>query len=180
MTSISTAVTETSHLYQLEFLQESNSPYESLLIPWAVVLDGEMVVQPSDATMPASGTTDELYITSNSSYSAIWFSVPNGTYSYSILPVFSLGSEQSGNVTIDGSNVQVQVYAFVRAMGCSSSSILETASSALVTPNVTTTTQASSSVPSWAYALMAILLVAGLAVGYVVRVTHRRSQVEGR
>jgi len=119
-TSSRSAVTSTltSHLYQVEFIQESNCPYGSWLIPWGVVMNHQTVVQPSNATLPLSYAANRL--TDNSTYSTIWVSLPNGTYTYSILPNDPLGSEQSGNVTVEGSNVVVQVYAFVTSMGCSS------------------------------------------------------------
>jgi len=111
--------TLSSHLYQVEFIQESDCPYGSWLIPWGVVISYQMVVQPSNATLPLSYATSRL--TSNSTYATILFSLPNGTYNYSILPNDPLGTEQSGNVTVDGGKVAVQVYAFVTSMGCSSS-----------------------------------------------------------
>ena len=110
--------TLTSHLYQLEFIQESNCHYGSWLVPWAVVINHLTVVQPSNATLPLTYAASRL--TSNSTYSTIWFSLPNGIYTYSILPNNFSGQEQSGNVTIDGSDVVVQVFAFITAMGCSS------------------------------------------------------------
>jgi hypothetical protein len=109
-----------SQLYQVEFSEESNCFYGSWFIPWGVDLDGQTVVQPSNATLPLSFNGAPL--TSDGNYSAIWFSLPNGTYSYTILPNDPLGSAQSGNVTVDGSDVTVQVYAFVEAMGCSTTS----------------------------------------------------------
>jgi hypothetical protein len=74
-----------AQLYQLEFVQESNCPYGSWLFPWAVVLNNStMVVQPSNATLPL--TYSGTHLTSNSNYSTIWFSVPDGTFNYSVLP----------------------------------------------------------------------------------------------
>jgi hypothetical protein len=115
--SNSTTSSGMSSLYQLEFVQESYCPYGSWLYPWGVMLNGETLTQPSNATVPPSVTA--MHITSDSNLSIISFSVPNGTYSYTILPKSSLG--QSSNVTIDGSNVEVQVYAFITAADCSSS-----------------------------------------------------------
>jgi len=110
----------TSLQYQLEFVQESNCPYGSWLIPWAVTIDHQTVTQPPSASPPLSYSASRL--TGNSTYSTILFSLPNGTYNYSILPNDPLGTEQSGSVTVVGSNVVVQVYAFITAMGCSSTS----------------------------------------------------------
>lgn len=233
-TSVSTSATGTSHLYELEFVQESNCPYGSWLIPWAVVVDNETLVQPSNATVPTPSSYTDSRLTSNSSYSAIWFSVPDGTYNYTILPDNFYGAVETGTATIDGSNVEVMVYAFITAMGCSSSTTTVTTTSATVTPTLTstqtivvtttitatsyatltpnstvtssafitvsapgatttvfatvtvtlpitttatttvlgptaTTTHTSPSVPVWAYAVMVILLFAGLAIGYVMK-----------
>jgi hypothetical protein len=112
--------TLTSHLYQVEFIQESNCPYGSWRIPWGVVMNHQTVVQPSNATLPLS--YDASRLTGDSSYSTIWLSLPNGTYTYSILPKNIFGQEQTGNVTVDGSNAVVQVYAFVTPFGCSTTS----------------------------------------------------------
>jgi len=126
ITSTATSVSTTtqaegsSRLYQVEFSQESNCPYGVWVVPWAVVLNNQTIVQPSNATLPllrsTNGTSDDFDI----NYSAIWFSLPNGTYSYTIFPKNFYGQEQSGNVTIDRSDVVVQVSAFITAMGCSS------------------------------------------------------------
>ena len=66
--------------------------------------------------MPLSYSTSRL--SSDSSYSTIVFSVPNGPYNYTVLPKNFYGVEQSGTVTVDGSNVEFQISAFVTAMGC--------------------------------------------------------------
>jgi hypothetical protein len=83
-------------------------------------LGNQTIVQPSNATLPLS--YDGSHLTGESNYSTIWFSLPNGTYSYTIIPNDPLGSPQSGNVTVDGSNFVVQVYAFGEAMGCTTTS----------------------------------------------------------
>jgi hypothetical protein len=108
-----------SNLHQLEFVQESNCPYGSWVYPWGVTLNGATLTQPSNATLPLSYSNARL--TSNSSYSTISFSVPNGVYSYAVVPTGFAG-KQSGNVTVSGSNVEVEVWSFITAMGCSSSS----------------------------------------------------------
>ena len=123
----------TSQLYQLEFAQESNCYYGSWLLPWAVVLDNStVVVQPSNATLPL--TYSGTHLTSDSNYSTIVFSVPNGTYNYAIVPNDPFNPEQSGNVTVDGSEVQVQVGEFITAMGCSSTT---TTTSSTITATAT-------------------------------------------
>ena len=108
----------TPHLYQVEFMQESNCPYGSWLVPWAVMIGHQIVAQPPNATLPLSYGAARL--TGNSTYSTIRFTLPNGTYAFSVLPSNALGQQQSGNVTADGTDVIVQVYAFVTSMGCSS------------------------------------------------------------
>lgn len=133
----------TSQLYQLEFVQESNCYYGSWLFPWAVVLDNNtVVVQPSNATLPVTYGEGSL-LTSDSNYSTIVFSVPNGTYTYAILPKDPFNGEQSGNVTVDGTDVQVQVGQFITAMGCSSTTTTTSSTTSSVTTTIlvaTTTT----------------------------------------
>ena len=84
-------------------------------------LDNQTVVQPSNATLPLSYANTHL--TSSGNYSDIWFSLPNGTYSYTILPKNIFGQEQSGNVTINGSGAVIQVYSFVTPFGCSTTAV---------------------------------------------------------
>lgn len=117
-TSNVTRGNESPRLYQLEFVQESNCPYGSWLVPWAVMLDDHTVaVQPPNVTLPLSYVA--AHLTSDSNYSTIRFSVPSGTYDYTILPKNFYGVEQNGTVTVNGGNVEVQISAFVTAMGCS-------------------------------------------------------------
>jgi hypothetical protein len=140
----------TSGLYRVKFLQESNCPYGSWLVPWAVAINNQTVVQPSNATLPLSYNGTRL--TGESNYSAIWFSLPNGTYGYTIIPNDPMGSAQSGQVTVNGSNLMVQVYAFITAMGCSSTTTVAGANPAVATVTVTTTltTQASKATTTYA------------------------------
>jgi hypothetical protein len=119
-TSRTVTETTTSELYQVEFLQGSNCPPGSWLVPWAVVLNGQTVVQPSNATLPLSYNGSRY--TGDSNYSAIWFSLPNGTYNYTILPKNSLGNEQSGSLTISGNGAVIQVYSFSAPFGCPTTS----------------------------------------------------------
>lgn len=130
-----TTTNGTSQLYRVEFIQESNCPYGVWLVPWAVVMNNQTVVQPSNATLPLTYAATRLSY--NSTYSTIWFSVPNGTYGYSILPNNFYGQEQHGNVTVDGSNVQVQVTAFITAMGCTSTTTV-VGTTVTVTETITT------------------------------------------
>ncbi|MDG6978152.1 MAG: hypothetical protein JRN58_03665 [Nitrososphaerota archaeon] len=103
----------------MEFSQESNCPVgPGWLFPWGVVLNGETLTQPSNATLPVSYTG--AHLTSDRNYSIISFFLPNGTYSYTIVPTDPFSREQSGDVTVDGSRIDVQVWSFITAMGCSS------------------------------------------------------------
>ena len=139
----------TSQLYQLEFVQESNCYYGSWHYPWAVALDNTtIVVQPSNATLPLAYDEATGVPYSDINYSTIVFSVPNGTYSYSVLPKDPFNPEESGNVTVDGSGVQVMIGQFITAMGCSSTTTTSTstASSATATVLVATTTTVVSTV----------------------------------
>lgn len=116
---VSSFLKSTYVFYQLEFVQESNCQYGSWLVPWGVVLNGQTImVQPSNATLPLNYTS--AHLTGDSNYSTISFSVPNGSYNYTILPNNFYGARQSGIATINGSNVRVQISAFITAMGCSS------------------------------------------------------------
>jgi hypothetical protein len=129
----------TSQLYQLEFVQESNCYYGSWLFPWAVVLDNStVVVQPSNATLPL--TYGGTHLTSNSNYSTIVFSVPNGTYNYAVVPNDPFNPEQSGNVTVAGSDVQVEVGEYITAMGCSSTTTITSSTSTLTATILVATT----------------------------------------
>lgn len=131
-------INETSKLYQLEFVQDSNCPYASYHLPWGVVLDNSTtIVQPSNASLPLASDSQTSVSGSDSNYSAITFSVPNGTFSYTIIPKDPFNRIQSGNVTVDGSDVQVGVWEFVTAMGCSTTTTTST------TSNTTTTITAS-------------------------------------
>jgi len=107
--------------YGLEFVQESNCPYGSWLVPWAVMLNNHTVgIQPSNATLPLS--YGGAHLTSDSNYSTIWFGVWNGTYDYTILPKNIWGEEQNGTVTVNGGSVVVQISAFITPFGCSTTS----------------------------------------------------------
>ena len=110
--------TQTGTLYEVEFTQQQPCPYGGgWTYPWAVVLNDQTVVEPSNATL---GVSEGTIAHNDVNYSAIWFSLPNGTYSYTILP--STYFEQSGNVTVADSGTVILVYPFLLAEGCSSTS----------------------------------------------------------
>jgi hypothetical protein len=158
----------TSQLYQLEFVQESNCAYGSWLFPWAVVLDNStVVVQPSNATLPL--TYSGTHLTSDSNYSTIVFSVPNGTYNYTIVPNDPFNPEQSGNVTVAGSDVQVEVGEYITAMGCSSTTTSTSSTAATITvvstyisTSISTTTNSTA-----LYGVAAIAVIFIVVTGYL-------------
>jgi hypothetical protein len=114
----SVVATQTGTLYEVEFTQKQPCPYGGgWTYPWAVVLNNQTVVEPSNATLGVSEGAIAHY---DVNYSAIWFSLSNGTYSYKILPRTYFG--QSGNVTVADSGAVIQVYPFFLAEGCSSTS----------------------------------------------------------
>jgi len=93
-------------LYEIEFTQQGECSPQVWLAPWGVVLNSQTIIRPSNATLPLS---ENSFAASPSyvNYSAIWFSVHNGTYSYTVLPTAFL--MQSGNVTVVGKDVVVEV-----------------------------------------------------------------------
>jgi len=102
----STTTLTSGKMYEVEFTQPGECSPEVWLAPWSVVLNSQTIVRPSNATLPLSENSfsaSPSYV----SYSAIWFSVHNGTYSYVVLPTAFL--MQSGNVTVMGKDVVVEV-----------------------------------------------------------------------
>ena len=97
-----------SRLYEVEFTQQGVCSPKVWTAPWAVVMDKQTIAQPSNAMLPLpeSGSTA---LSSYENYSVIWFSVRNGTYSYSILPQAFL--QRSGTMTVDGMDTTVVVQA---------------------------------------------------------------------
>jgi hypothetical protein len=172
-------INETSKLYQLEFVQDSNCGYASYHLPWGVVLDNSTtVVQPSNASLPLAYDSQTSVSHSDSNYSTITFSVPNGTYSYTIIPKDPFNRIQSGNVTVDGSDAQVEVWEFVTAMGCTTSTAtITTINGAISTSSTTATTTiistyVSTSIPTTSnstalYGVAAVAVVFIIATGYL-------------
>lgn len=108
-TTVSSSGQQASRLYELVFNQTgffcSSVAYAS---PWAVSLNNKTtIVEPASATAPIQESGVEEYSPSFKNTSVIIFSVPNGTYSYTILPksVF----QQSGNITVSSSDQVVRV-----------------------------------------------------------------------
>ena len=158
----------TSQLYQLEFVQESNCYYGSWLFPWAVVLDNStVVVQPSNATLPL--TYSGTHLTSDSNYSTIVFSLPNGTYNYTIVPNDPFNPEQSGNVTVAGSDVQVEVGEYITAMGCTTTTSTSSTAATITVVSTYISTSISTTTNSTAlYGVAAIAVIFIIATGYLV------------
>jgi hypothetical protein len=160
-----------SRLYQLEFVQESNCPYGSYLFPWSVALDNStVVVEPSNATPPVTWGA-ESHLTSDVNYSAIVFSVPSGEYNYSIAPTNPFSREQSGSVTVAGSDVQVEVWAFITAMGCDSTTSTPSAMATTTVVSTYVSTSVSTSISPTTnsaalYGVMAVALIFVVATGY--------------
>jgi len=102
----STTSMTSGKLYEVEFTQPGACSQDVWLAPWAVVLNSQTIVRPPNATLPLS---ENSFADSPAygNYSAIWFSIRNGTYSYTVLPKAFLG--QSGNLTIAGKDTVVEV-----------------------------------------------------------------------
>jgi len=97
-----------SRLYEVEFTQQGVCSPRVWTAPWAVIMDKQTIAQPSNATLPLSENSFKAE-PSYGNYSAIWFSVLDGTYSYVILPQLAL-PQHSGNVTVDGVDTTIDVH----------------------------------------------------------------------
>jgi hypothetical protein len=95
-------------LYEIEFVQQSACPGGYWLAPWAVILNNQTIVRPSGAELPLSESGFQAQ-GNFENYSVISFSVPNGTYSYTVYPENFLG--QTGNLTVNGDDTVVEVHA---------------------------------------------------------------------
>jgi hypothetical protein len=165
-----------SRLYQLEFVQVSSCPYGEWKLPWAVVLDNDtVVVQPSNAPVPLTWDGDSNYTVSGpfSNYTTISFSVPNGTYNYSILPTSPFGdTNQSGSVTIKGSDIQVEVSQFTSVMLCTTSTTTATYTSSTTATITVVSTSISTSIYTTTnstalYGVAAVAAIFIIATGYL-------------
>ncbi len=96
-------------LYDILFNQTFFCPqgpgfYGEIAIPWAVTLGNNLTItEPSGAIV---GTA--VAATSNLRYSLIAFSVPDGTYNFTVYP--SGFNIQSGSITVNGEDVAVQLH----------------------------------------------------------------------
>lgn len=94
-----------ARVYEVTFVQATScGPPGEWGIPWAVTLDNQTEVQPSNATLPVTTHTKN---TTNQSLTMISFSVRNGTYDYDVAP--NVPGPSPGMVTVDGSNVLVRL-----------------------------------------------------------------------
>ncbi len=124
-------------LYEVEFAQQGVCSPEVWLAPWAVTLNNQTVVRPSNATLPLSENSFGAGA-SGENYSVIAFSVPDGTYSYIVYPQSFLG--QTGNVTVDGSDVLITVH------GAPVSCTTSTSPTATTTTTTNSTTQTATAI----------------------------------
>ena len=115
LTTVATPYNHTSQLYELRFNQSGICNPPLFLIPWSVILmtsEGAIsITAPSNWSSiihPCCGLS--IYTSSFRQYSSIVFSVSNGTYSWAINPQFNSVnnfSPQSGNVTVNGTDVTI-------------------------------------------------------------------------
>jgi hypothetical protein len=117
-TAYNTTTTGKSGLYFLSFNQTAvcgpgSSLYGDYFIPWSVTLTGGSSYSITKAQPPNSNPSNGFTSTKNDSYSSISFSVPDGTYNYTIDPINDFENAQtyasSGTITINGDNVTVYV-----------------------------------------------------------------------
>ena len=95
-------------MYVLAFTQEGVCSPPAWGTPWAVVLNGHTTVaSPPNASLPIPNTEIEAN-QSDGNFSVIGFYVPNGVYTYGVVPTGYLG--QNGTVTISGAGTIVTVH----------------------------------------------------------------------
>jgi hypothetical protein len=96
-----------TQVYKVTFNQTGQCPPPRLYYaPWYVTLGSETQIEPPNATLPLStlsGTAASYY----QRYSTILFSVPDGTYEYTLQVVGS--SPFVGTVAVNGSDVTISV-----------------------------------------------------------------------
>ena len=106
LTTVTT--TETAQLFELVFNETGYCSPAVYPAPWAVTLNNKTtLVEPPNASLPLPENGVTSYSPSNKNYSMIVFSVPNGTYNYTIYPKVIF--RQSGTVTVNNSDVLIQV-----------------------------------------------------------------------
>ena len=92
--------------YALAFTQAGACSPPAYASQWAIALNGHTtVVAPSNAQLPLSNT--EIQASPDyKNLSVIWFHVPNGVYTYVVMPSDFF---PNGNVTINGADTIVTV-----------------------------------------------------------------------
>ena len=91
--------------FRVTFTQSGACSPLAYVAPWSVTLGNEVEAEPASATLPIPNDTyaaSPLYADD----STIVFSVPDGTYQFSISPFGPFGPD-SGTVTVDGADVTV-------------------------------------------------------------------------
>ena len=104
-----TSTTNTSQIfYEVVFNDAGNCPPPPLTYPasWAVSLNNKTIVEPPSAGFPLPAYPELGPAFRN--YSMITFSVPDGTYHYTVYPQTEFYL-QSGTVVVNGSDVVVPV-----------------------------------------------------------------------
>lgn len=122
--TVSESTKSVDHLFSLIFKQLNECPSNTALedtwqIPWEVTLSNGMnASQPPNEVNRVENVTLGYLGTTNSTYSMIVFSVPNGNYSYSIHPQGSGGMEPfEGRVMVNGQNVTVDTNFIPKSCG---------------------------------------------------------------
>jgi hypothetical protein len=79
-------------------------------VPWSVTLGNDTVVMPSNATVPGHGSAS---LQDDPAAATIMFTVPPGSYSYTILPTagFEYPGNTTGTVVVSSGNLIVQIQA---------------------------------------------------------------------
>jgi hypothetical protein len=112
-----TATTSTAggtRLYDVTFQQLGDCSPPVYVVPWSVTLGSVTIAQPSNATLPITSEPSNSSQT-NQTLSTIVFSVPDGSYQYTVSPKGTFSSDY-GSVTVNGTGVLVTVNA--PAIGC--------------------------------------------------------------
>jgi len=113
-TTTALTVAASGRFYEVAFTEASDCSPPVWQAPWGVVVDGRTtIIRPSNASLPLANNSFDVI--GSGIYSIIWFSLPNGTYSYSIIPRGG-GGASSGNVTVNGSDTTVEVYGAVTVL----------------------------------------------------------------
>ena len=115
ITSTQTIKASSQTLYELTFHQNVLCHYASLngtyIAPWSVTLNGLTISQPANASLS--------YESKDNTLSSIVFTLPSGTYQYTINPSNVL-APTSGAVIVNGNDTVVQIHQELSSCGSSS------------------------------------------------------------